>query len=186
MKLTIKFLDDSKLRSFIDYLELLPYSSYSDDVVLDEKDVLSFKYYHGNTYIIAFDNNKKQDKNTINKEDIIGHVCIMHPVNKHGYHQEHVLEIHINVLPTYQCKGVGKSMLKFLITEIKKGNKKRGIKKIKTKMLANNEKVIKLFESFGFEKEAIMKKEWKLLIKDKKGKEKIVYEDAMYMSLFLK
>ena len=53
-------------------------------------------------------------------------------------------------------------------------------------MLANNEKVMKLFESFGFEKEAIMKEEWKLIIEDKEtSKQKEVYEDGVYMSLFL-
>jgi L-amino acid N-acyltransferase YncA len=175
MKYHIQFLENSWLSKFADYLDSIPYFTYSDNVILDEKDVLSFKYYHGNTYVLATDENR----------EVLGHICVIHPVNKHGYHQEHILEVHINVLPTHHGKSIGKRLLEFFLKEVKKGNKKRGIKKIHTKMLANNDKVIKLFESLGFKKEAVLKKEWKLLIKDKKGKDKEVYEDGVYMSLFL-
>ncbi|MBT4541330.1 GNAT family N-acetyltransferase [Candidatus Woesearchaeota archaeon] len=190
MKPKVMFLDDSNLKLFVDYLEKLPYLTYSKDVILDQKDVLSFKYYHNNTYIIAVGNidpeKRHEPVTNIRKSKVIGHICIMHPATKHGYHQEHVLEVHINIMPEYQQKSVGKTLMKFLLKEVKKGKKKSGIKKIKTKMLANNEKVIKLFESFGFEKEAIMKEEWKLIIEDKEtSKQKEVYEDGVYMSLFL-
>ena len=44
MKPKVMFLDDSNLKLFVDYLEKLPYLTYSKDVILDQKDVLSFKY----------------------------------------------------------------------------------------------------------------------------------------------
>ena len=147
MKSKIEFLQDSKLREFEEYLEKIPYSTYQKGVELDEKDILSFRYYHGNRYIIAKDNQR-----------IIGHLCIMFPYSKYGYHQEHIIEVHINVLPDFQAKGIGKALLDFLIKDIKKDRKKNGIMKIKTKMLASNKPVINLFEKFGFKIEAVLKK----------------------------
>jgi RimJ/RimL family protein N-acetyltransferase len=173
MKPKIEFLQDSKLREFSEYLEKIPYSAYQKDVELDEKDILSFRYYHGNRYIIAKENG-----------NIVGHLCIMFPYSKYGYHQEHIIEVHINVLPEFQSKGVGKALLEFFIKDIHKNNKKSGIMKIKTKMLASNRPVINLFEKFGFKKEGVLEKEWKIVM-EKEGKKIICYEDAVYMCLML-
>ncbi|MFH1439747.1 MAG: GNAT family N-acetyltransferase [Candidatus Woesearchaeota archaeon] len=184
MKHKIAFLDDANLREFIDYLEKIPYSAYPKNIILDEKDLASFRYYHGNRYIVAFDCSEKNN--------IIGHLCIMTPATKYGYHQEHIVEVHINVIPEYQNKGIGKALLEFFIEEVKKGKKKSGIRKIKTKMLAGNEKVIRLFERFGFKKEALLKDEWKMIIESNRKSEdncennkKVIYEDGIYMSLIL-
>lgn len=198
----IQVLTDAKLREFIDYLEQIPYSAYQKEVVLDEKDVFSFGYVPNNKYIIATDDNKvsnnncdrnsnrdgyiESNSNNKDKNKIIGHICIISPYSKYGYHQEHILEVHINIIPEYQSKGVGKKLLEFFLQEVKKGRKTNGIKKIKTKMLASNEPAIKLFEKVGFEKEALLKKEWKLIIEDEKtGKKTERYEDCLYMSFDL-
>ncbi|MBI4453410.1 GNAT family N-acetyltransferase [Candidatus Woesearchaeota archaeon] len=184
MKPKIQILTDAKLREFIDYLEQIPYSAYQKKVVLDEKDVFSFGYVPNNKYIIAVD--KEEADEDKGKDKIIGHICIMSPYTQYGYHQEHILEVHINIIPEYQHKGVGKALLEFFLQEIKKGRKNNGIKKIKTKMLASNEPAIKLFEKFGFKKEALLKKEWKMIIEDEKtGKKKEICEDCLYMSLGL-
>lgn len=183
MNPNIQVLTDAKLREFIDYLEQIPYTAYQKNVIMDEKDVFSFGYVPNNKYIIAIDNNSRNN-NDNNK--IIGHICVMSPYSKYGYHQEHVLEVHINIIPEYQSQGVGKALLEFFLQEVKKGGKTSGIKKIKTKMLASNEPAIKLFEKVGFKKEALLKKEWKLIIEDEKtGKKTERYENCLYMSLCL-
>ena len=178
MTLKIEHLSESRLKDFVNYLENLPQEAYSKNIVLDEKDILSFRYYPGNKYVVAVDIEGK----------ILGHICIMQPKVKYGYHQEHIVEIHINVLNNYQGKGVGKAMLEYFLDWIKKNNLKKNknekIKKIKTKILANNKKVIKLFEKFGFKKEALLEKEWKVISNDK-GKEKESYEDAVLMGLLV-
>ena len=206
MTLKIEHLSESRLKDFVNYLQNLPQEAYSKDIALDEKDILSFRYYPGCRYVIAL--SQTNHKITERKEEtIMGHLCIMTPSTKYGYHQEHIVEVHINVIPEFQKKGIGKTLLSFFIKEAKKGKEKSGIKKIKTKMLGGNEKVIKLFESFGFEKEAVMKKEWKLIVDDNKVKgnkesgekkttrekktigkkqaKRTVYEDCVYMSLML-
>ena len=185
MTLKIENLSESKLKEFVSYLENLPLQTYSKGVVLDEKDILSFRYYPGNQYVIAIDELKNKKRN---EKSIVGHICIMQPKVKYGYHQEHIVEIHINVLQEHQGKGIGKKLLAFFLKEIKKTNKDRKttISKIKTKMMANNEKVIKLFENFEFKKEALLKKEWKIISEDQKDKKKEAYEDTVLMGLLLK
>lgn len=184
MESIVKFLDDSLLTRFVDYLEQIPYSTYSQGVVLDRADIDSFRYYHGNRYIVALQKGSKRGKGHDTEEKILGHLCIMIPASKYGYHQEHILEVHINVLPEFQSKGVGKALLAFFVKELKKWKHKNNITKIKTKMLGSNTPVIKLFEKFGFKIEAILQKEWKVLYEDH-ATGKPAYENAVYMSLMV-
>ena len=82
--------------------------------------------------------------------------------------------MHINIAKEYHGKGIGKALLSYLLKYIQS---KKEIVKIKTKMLENNQAAIKLFESFGFVKEAVLEKEWKLIIKNKEE-----YINGVYMA----
>ena len=163
-KCTLKLLDETNKEEFTHYLQTIPFY-FSDGILLDEADLKNFAFSDFNEYIIAIINSQ-----------IIGHITISFPKYKFGYHQEHIIEAHINVQQEWQQKGVGDGLLAFLINFARE----KKMKKIKTKMLANNLGAIRLFEKHGFEQEGFLKKEWKLLVK---GKEEFV--DGMHMARLL-
>ncbi|MBS3137859.1 GNAT family N-acetyltransferase [Candidatus Woesearchaeota archaeon] len=160
--ISIKLLKEEQKQEFINYLQTIPFY-LNEDVLLDEADMKNFAYNELNEYIIV-----------ILKKDIIGHIAIQYQKYKYGYHQEHCIEVHINIAKEYHGKGIGKALLSYLLKYIQS---KKEIVKIKTKMLENNQAAIKLFESFGFVKEAVLEKEWKLIIKNKEE-----YINGVYMA----
>ncbi|MBI5392297.1 GNAT family N-acetyltransferase [Candidatus Woesearchaeota archaeon] len=165
-EISIKLLKDEQKQEFIHYLQTIPFY-FNEDVLLDEADLKNFEFNDLNEYIIA----------TVRKE-IIGHIAIQYQEYKYGYHQEHCIEVHINIAKEYQNKGIGKTLLEYMLKHIQTKTK---ISKIKTKMLENNQAAIQLFESFGFVKEAVLEKEWKVIIKDKEE-----YINGIYMKRILR
>ncbi len=164
-KFVLKLLEDKEKQDFVDYLQTIPFY-FSEDVLLDEADLKNFAYNDYNHYVIA----KYQN-------EIIGHIAIQYQKYKYGYHQEHIAEIHINVKQEHQKKGIGKQLMKYCLDYLKT---KKEINKIKTKILENNKIIQQLFSNFKFQQEAILKKEWKIIIKEKE-----YYLDGIYMSRFI-
>ena len=95
-----------------------------------------------------------------------------------GYHREHVLEFHMDVLPGWRRLGVGTALLDaFVQWAVRRGD----VRKIEAAFLGWNEAVLNLLTSRGFEEEGRGKRSWSVIFED--GFEG--YDDVVTMAKWL-
>jgi GNAT superfamily N-acetyltransferase len=110
--------------------------------------------------------------------EIAGAVFIVPPDPSMGYHREHALEFHIDVLPGWRRKGVGSVLVRSLI-EWAQG---RGdIKKIEVPALGWNEPVMALLRKHGFEEEGRALRAW--MVRTEGAHEE--FDDIVTMGLWI-
>lgn len=80
-------------------------------------------------------------------EKVIGW-CDIRPKNIEGF--DHIGELGIGLLPEFRHNGIGTTLLKLTIDDVKKNKK---IEKIELGVFKSNKNAIKLFKKYGFVKE---------------------------------
>ena len=110
--------------------------------------------------------------------EIVGAVFVVPPDPTMGYHREHALEFHIDVLPGWRRQGVGSA----LITSLVDWAKARGdVRKIEVPALGWNEAVLGLLRKHGFQEEGRSTKAWK--VRTQEGHDE--FDDIVTMGLWV-
>lgn len=110
--------------------------------------------------------------------EIVGAVFIVPPDPVLGYHQDHVMEFHMDVLPGWRRLGVGTALLTNIV-EWARG--KGDVRKLDAACLGWNEPVIALLLKAGFEEEGRSVRSWMVRM-DEGGTE---YDDIVHLGLWM-
>ncbi len=110
--------------------------------------------------------------------ELVGAVFLVPPDPMLGYHREHVLEFHIDVLPGWRRMGVGRAMLEALIEWARAGGQ---IHKLEAPALGWNEAVMGMLGRLGFEEEGRARRAW--MARTDGGEDE--YDDVVHMGLWI-
>ncbi len=110
--------------------------------------------------------------------EIVGAVFVVPPDPALGYHQDHLLEFHIDVLPGWRRQGVGTALVENLVEWARvKGD----VRKLEAACLGWNEPVIAMLRGVGFSEEGRSDRSWMVCL-DGGGTE---YDDVVQMGLWI-
>lgn len=106
--------------------------------------------------------------------EIVGAVFVVPPDPALGYHRDHVVEFHMDVLPGWRRLGVGSSLLAALEEWARSGGE---VRKLEAAFLAWNEPVRALLERAGFQVEGQRAGSW--MVRTEEGSTE--YDDVVTM-----
>ncbi len=150
---TVRFKTPADLAAWRRFVALVPDDSgHAPGTRLDVADLATDYHRFDEHYLIAEV-----------EGEIAGAVFVVPPDPSMGYHREHVLEIHMDVLPGWRRLGIGSALLDGLIEwAIGRGD----IRKLEAAYLGWNEPVLALVASKGFEVEGRGKRSWLVISED--------------------
>jgi GNAT superfamily N-acetyltransferase len=117
-------------------------------------------------------------------DEIVGAVFLVPHDPLLGYHRDHVLEFHMDVLPAWQRRGVGTGLLEALIDWARVGGE---VLKLEAPALGWNEPVLALLRRLGFEEEGRVRRAWMVRTEggDDEGHDDEGYDDIVHMGLWI-
>ncbi|MBG9979461.1 GNAT family N-acetyltransferase [Facklamia sp. DSM 111018] len=130
-----------QLRKFLYYAIYVPPGQEAPDHSIIEQQVL-------NKYHEAFGQARDESLAAIVNEEIVGLVWCRQfrkEQESYGYYRDDFVELNISVLPDYRGAGIGTSLLKKMIAEVRS----KGIKGISLSV-TNGNPAQKLYQSLGF------------------------------------
>jgi GNAT superfamily N-acetyltransferase len=96
-------------------------------------------------------------------EEIVGAVAMTARDEPHGYHREHVVELHPQVLPGWRRQGVGDALMEGIIEW---ASAQGSLLRLEAWSLGWNEALTSFLSKHGFEEEGRWKRAWKVRNKD--------------------
>ena len=111
-------------------------------------------------------------------DEIVGAVLMVPTDPVLGYHQDHILEFHVDVLPGWRRQGVGTALVEALVDWARvNGN----VRKLEAACLGWNEPVIGMLKAVGFQEEGRSDRSWMVRLEGG-GTE---YDDIVHMGLWI-
>jgi RimJ/RimL family protein N-acetyltransferase len=110
--------------------------------------------------------------------EIVGALFIVPHDATMGYHREHVLEFHMDVLPGWRRQGVGSTLVGNLI---KWASARGDIHKLEAPVLGWNEAMTGMLSSLGFREEGRADRAWMV----RNGQGDVSYDDIIYMGKWI-
>ncbi len=129
---------------------------------------------------LSTDYNKYDDPYLIDVVDgeIVGAMFVVPPDPSMGYHMEHTIEFHMDVLPGWRQKGVGTALLESLVNWARA----RGdIRKLDAAFLGWNRPVVTMLKKAGFEEDGRSRRSW--MVRLDNGD--VEYDDIVHMGLWI-
>ncbi len=111
-------------------------------------------------------------------DEIVGAMFVVPPDPTMGYHREHALEFHMDVLPGWRSKGVGSALLESLVTWARAQG---DIRKLEAASLGWNQPVVEMLTKAGFEEEGRSRRSW--MVRNAEGAED--YDDLVVWGKWL-
>jgi RimJ/RimL family protein N-acetyltransferase len=112
-------------------------------------------------------------------EEIVGAAFLVPRDPLMGYHRDHVLEFHMDVLPAWRRRGVGTALVEALVDWARAGGE---VRKVEAPVLGWNEPVLALLRKMGFEEEGRARRAW--MVRPEGGGEE-GYDDIVHMGLWI-
>ncbi|NIP33440.1 MAG: GNAT family N-acetyltransferase [Thermoplasmata archaeon] len=110
--------------------------------------------------------------------EIVGAVFVVPPDPVLGYHRDHVIEFHVDVLPGWRRQGVATALVENLVEWARvKGD----VRKLEAACLGWNEPVIAMLKGAGFTEEGRSERSWMVRLEGS-GTE---YDDVVHMGLWI-
>jgi RimJ/RimL family protein N-acetyltransferase len=110
--------------------------------------------------------------------EIVGAVFIVPPDQVMGYHQDHLMEFHVDVLPGWRRQGIGTALVEGLVEW---AHLKGDVRKMEAACLGWNEPVIEMLKGAGFREEGRSDRSWMVRL-DGGGTE---YDDVVHMGRWI-
>jgi RimJ/RimL family protein N-acetyltransferase len=164
----IRFKSPADRKAWRHFVALVPDDSgHAPGTQLDVADLLTDYAKFDDPYMIAQVN-----------DEIVGAMFVVPPDLTMGYHREHAIEFHMDVLPGWRHKGVGTALLESLVSW---AMAQRDIKRLEAVFLGWNEPVFAMLTKAGFEAEGRSRRSW--MVRTADGAEE--YDDLVMMGMWL-
>ena len=167
-KVTVRFKTPADLKAWRRFVALVPDDAgHRPGTELDLADLSTDYHRFDEPYLLA----------EVGGE-IVGAVFLVPHDPLLGYHREHVMEFHLDVLPGWQRKGVGTVLLEALIDWAKVGGE---VHKLEAPALGWNEPVVALLRKVGFEEEGRDRRAW--MVRTDGGD--VEFDDIVHLGLWI-
>jgi len=166
--LVVRFKTPADLTAWRRFVVLVPDGSgHRPGTQLDPEDLMTDYHRYDGPYLVAEV-----------EGEIVGAVFIAlgHPVL--GYHQDHVLEFHMDVLPGWRGQGVGTALVRALVDWARVMG---DVSKLEAAFLGWNGSVVGMLRDAGFQEEGRSERSWMVRLDDG-GTE---YDDIVHMGLWV-
>lgn len=167
-RVTVRFKTPADLRAWRRFVALVPDDSgHRPGTELDLADLSTDYHKYDEPYLVA----------EVDGE-IVGALFVVPREVALGYHRDHVLEFHMDVLPGWRRLGVGTALVGALRTW---AGEREGVRKLEAAVLGWNEPVIRMLVKLGFREEGRRSRAW--MVRDPAGLEE--YDDIVTFGLWL-
>ncbi len=167
-KVQVRFKTPADRNAWRRFVALVPDDSgHAPGTQLDVADLSTDYHKFDGPYLIA-----------VVDGEIVGAVFVVPPDLTRGYHREHAIEFHMDVLPGWRRKGVGPALLESLVTWARTQG---GIRKLEAVFLGWNQPVVAMLTNAGFEEEGRSRRSW--MVRTTDGA--VDYDDVVFMGMWL-
>ena len=164
----VRFKTPGDLRAWRRFVALVPDDSgHRPGTELDVADLSTDYHRYEDPYLVA----------EVDGE-IVGALFVVPRDVTLGYHRDHVVEFHIDVLPGWRRLGVGTALVEALRSW---AGEREGVRRLEAAVLGWNEPVILLLSKLGFHEEGRRSRAW--MVRDHEGREE--YDDILTFGLWL-
>jgi putative acetyltransferase len=165
---TVRFKTPADLAAWRRFVALVPDGAgHATGTQLDLADLSTDYHRYDEHYLVA----------EVDRE-IVGALFVVPPEASLGYHREHVVEFHMDVLPGWRRMGVGSALLEALTSWARA----RGdVRRLEAAVLGWNTPVISLLERHGFEEEGRARGGW--MVRTEAGS--VEYDDVVHYGVWL-
>jgi len=166
--LTVRFKTPADLRAWRRFVALVPDDAgHRPGTQLDLADLTTDYHRYEGPYLVAEV-----------EGEIVGAVFIVPADPVLGYHQDHVMEFHVDVLPGWRGQGVGTALVGSLIEWARVMG---DVRKLEAVCLGWNEPVIGMLKGAGFHEEGRSARSWMVRLDGGGNK----YDDVVHMGLWI-
>ncbi len=111
-------------------------------------------------------------------EEIVGALFVVPPDRMLGYHRDHAVEFHLDVLPGWRRIGVGTALVEGLAQWARE---QEGVEKLEAAALGWNEPVLAMLAKLGFREEGRASRSW--MVRTLRGD--VDYDDIVTLGLWI-
>ena len=166
--LTVRFKTPADRAAWRRFVALVPDDAgHRPGTQLDPADLMTDYHRYEGPYLVA----------EVGGE-IVGAVFVVPPDPVLGYHQDHVLEFHVDVLPGWRRQGVASTLVENLVEW---SRVKGDVRKLEAACLGWNEPVIAMLKGLGFAEEGRSDRSWMVRLEGG-GTE---YDDVVRLGLWI-
>jgi RimJ/RimL family protein N-acetyltransferase len=164
----IRFKTPADRKAWRRFVALVPDDSgHAPGTQLDVADLSTDYHRYDEPYLIA-----QVD------DEIVGAVFVVPPDLSMGYHREHAIEFHMDVLPGWRGKGIGSALLESIVTWART---QEDVRKLEAVCLGWNQPVFAMLLKAGFEEEGRSRRSW--MVRTAEGAED--YDDLVIWGMWL-
>lgn len=164
----VRFKTPGDLKAWRRFVALVPDDSgHAPGTELDVADLSTDYHRFDEPYLVA-----EVDGEIVGALFIVPHDATM------GYHREHVLEFHMDVLPGWRRLGVGTALVGNLV---RWASARGDIQKLEAPVLGWNEAMTDMLGKMGFREEGRADRAWMI----RNGDGEVSYDDIVYMGLWI-